>query len=111
MLIAMTISVGLASDATIHFAFKYFRLRHFGRSRKHTLEKMYFYAGIPVIIGSTILILVFASLYFSQIHSLQLIGIYCAVLIFFSLLSDLFILPVMLLAVDGFERRGRKRAL
>lgn len=111
MLIAMTIAVGLASDATIHFAFKYFRLRYFGRSRKHTLEKMYFYAGIPVIIGSTILILVFASLYFSQIHSLQLIGIYCAILIFFSLLSDLFILPVMLLAVDSFEKRGRKRAL
>ncbi|MBN2816887.1 MAG: hypothetical protein JXQ67_09400 [Campylobacterales bacterium] len=104
MLIAMTISLGLASDATIHFAFKYFRLRYFGRSQKHTLEKMFFYAGIPVIIGSTILILVFASLSFSQVHSLQLIGRYSAMLISLSLLTDLFVLPVMLLFVDKFRR-------
>ena len=107
MLIAMTISLGLASDATIHFGFKYFRLRYFGRSQKHTLEKMFFYAGIPVIIGSTVLILIFASLYFSQIHSLQLIGVYSAVLIFISLFTDLFLLPVMLLFVDKFESKGR----
>ncbi|QOP40693.1 hypothetical protein [Sulfurimonas marina] len=103
MLIAMTISLGLASDATIHFAFKYFRLRYFGRSQKHTLEKVFFYAGIPVIIGSFVLILVFASLYFSQIHSLQLIGMYSAMLILLSLLTDLFVLPVMLLFVDRFK--------
>ncbi|WP_304544197.1 hypothetical protein [Sulfurimonas microaerophilic] len=103
MLIAMTISLGLASDATIHFAFKYFRLRYFGRSQKHTLEKVFFYAGIPVIIGSAVLILVFASLYFSQIHSLQLIGTYSAILILLSLLTDLFVLPVMLLFVDKFQ--------
>jgi len=102
MLIAMTISVGLASDATIHFAFKYFRGRYFGRSQKHSLEKMYFYAGIPVIIGSVILILVFAALYFSHVHSLQLIGEYSAALIFISLLTDLFVLPVMLLFIDRF---------
>jgi|GEM_PF-756935 len=103
MLIAMTISVGLASDATIHFAFKYFRLRYFGRSQKHTLEKMFFYAGIPVIIGSSILIFVFASLSFSEVHSLQLIGKYSAILISLSLLTDLFILPVLLLFVDRFR--------
>jgi len=109
MLIAMTISLGLASDATIHFGFKYFRLRYFGRSQKHTLEKMFFYAGIPVIIGSTVLILVFASLYFSQIHSLQLIGIYSALLILISLLTDLFILPVILLFIDNFQNKNKKR--
>ncbi len=104
MLIATTISLGLASDATIHFAFKYFRLRYFGRSEKHTLEKLFFYTGIPVIIGSSVLILVLASLYFSNIHSLQLIGIYSSILILLSLLTDLFILPVMLLFVDRVRR-------
>lgn len=104
MLIAMTISLGLASDATIHFAFKYFRLRYFGHSQKHALEKVFFYAGIPVIIGSIVLITVFASLYFSQVHSLQLIGLYSALLITLSLLSDLFILPVMLLFVDKYHQ-------
>jgi len=111
MLIAMTISLGLASDATIHFAFKYFRLRYLERSQKHTLEKMFFYAGIPVLIGSTVLILVFASLYFSQIHSLQLIGIYSAVLILISLLTDILLLPVMLLLVDHFQNKNEKRTI
>lgn len=105
MLIAMTISLGLASDATIHFAFKYFRFRYFGRTRKHALEKMYFYSGIPVIIGSIILITVFAMLYFTGIHSLELIGIYSAILILLSLLTDLFILPVMLLLIDRFSKK------
>ncbi len=110
MLIAMTISLGLASDATIHFAYKYFRFRYFGRSRKHALEKMYFYSAIPVIIGSIILITVFSMLYFSQVHSLELIGIYSASLIFLSLLTDLFILPVMLLHIDRFQKKLEKQS-
>ncbi|MHC3993394.1 MMPL family transporter [Thiomicrolovo sp. ZZH C-3] len=104
MLIAMTIAVGLASDATIHFAYKYFRARYIGRSRKHALEKMYFYSGIPVIIGSAVLIAVFSALYLSSLQSLQLIGLYSAVLVFISLLTDLFVLPVMLLFIDRFDR-------
>ena len=105
MLIAMTISLGLASDATIHFAYKYFRFRYFGRSRKHALEKMYFYSGIPVIIGSIILITVFLMLYFSQVDSLELIGLYSASLILLSLLTDLFVLPVLLLFIDRFQEK------
>ena len=106
----MTISLGLASDATIHFAFKYFRFRYFGRSRKHALEKMYFYSGIPVIIGSIILITVFFMLYFSEVHSLELIGLYSASMITLSLFTDLFILPVMLLFVDKYQERFEKPA-
>ena len=108
MLIAMTISLGLASDATIHFAYKYFRLRYFGRNRQHALERMYFYAGIPVIIGSIILITVFCMLYFSQVHSLELIGLYSASMILLSLLTDLFVLPVLLLHIDKFQEKLRK---
>lgn len=107
MLIAMTISVALASDATIHFAFKYFRGRYFGRSLKHSLQKMYFYSGIPVAIGSVILIIVFAALNFSEVKALQLIGTYSAVLIMISLLTDLFVLPVMLLFIDRFDNEKK----
>jgi len=107
MLIAMTISVGLASDATIHFAYKYFRGRYDGISQKHALQKMYFYAGIPVIIGSMVLVFVFATFYFAEVHSLQLIGSYSALLILISLLTDLFVLPVMLLFIDRFEDKKK----
>jgi len=102
MLIAMTISVGLASDATIHFAFKYFRGRYYQRSKKHSLEKMFFYSGIPVIFGSIILISLFALLGLSGISSLQDIGLYSSLLIALSLFTDLFVLPVILLFVDKF---------
>lgn len=111
VLIAMTISVGLASDATIHFAFKYFRSRHYGRSQKHALEKMFFYAGIPVIIGSLILVTVFAALNFTGIDSLMLIGTYSAILILVSLATDLFVLPVMLLLIDKFDQEGHISSL
>ena len=104
ILIAMTIAVGLASDATIHFAFKYFRSRYFGRSQKQALEKMFFYAGIPVIVGSFILIVIFSLLGISGISSLEQIGLYSALLVLLSLLTDLFILPVILLFVDKFQR-------
>ena len=121
MLIAMSISLGLASDATIHFAFKYFYFRHFGRTQKQTLAKIYFYSGIPVIIGSVMLIGVFLMLYFSQVESLKLIGLYSSGLISLSLLTDLFIIPVILLLLDNsgkinfnrmkryFSRGGQKK--
>ena len=101
-LIAMTIALALGSDATVHFAYKYLRGRYFGRTQKHSLEIMFFYAGIPVIIGSLVLSIVFISLTFTSLYSLQLIGGYGAVLMIFSLATDLFILPVMLLAYDRY---------
>lgn len=101
-LIAMTITLALGSDATVHFAYKYFRSRYFGRSKKHALEIMFFYAGVPVIIGSLILMIVFIALTFTSLYTLQLIGIYGALLMLLSLLTDLFVLPVMLLAFDRY---------
>ena len=99
LLIAMTIVLGLASDASIHFFFKYFRSRYFGRSKKSSLEKMFFYSGIPVIIGSLILIVIFLFLALSPVEALQDIGIYSASLILLTLLSDIFILPLILLSL------------
>lgn len=99
-LIAMTISVGLTSDTIIHFAYKYFRSRYFGRTKKHALEIMFFYAGVPAMVGAVVLMGVFALLSLTGLETLMLIGGYGVVLMFFSLISDLFILPVLLLAID-----------
>lgn len=104
VLIAMTISVGLTSDTIIHFSYKYFRSRYFGRTKKHALEIMFFYAGIPAVIGATVLMGVFGLLTLTQLETLQLIGGYGAILMFISLISDLFILPILLLAID--EEKG-----
>ncbi len=104
VLIAMTISVGLTSDTIIHFAYKYFRSRYFGRTKKHALEIMFFYAGIPTIIGAGVLMCVFGLLTLTQLETLELIGGYGAILMLISLVSDLFVLPILLLAID--EERG-----
>lgn len=103
VLIAMTLSVGLSSNATIHFAYKYFRSRYFGRTQRHSLEVMFFYGGVPLIIGSILLAFIFALLTLIPILSLHLIGGFAAILILLSLLTDLFILPVLLLAIDPFK--------
>ncbi|PHR55099.1 MAG: hypothetical protein COA44_11245 [Arcobacter sp.] len=102
VLIAMTISLGLASDATIHFAYKYWRARFYGRSKKHALEIVFFYASVPVIIGSMILAVTFFGLSFSSALTLQLIGKYSSILILMSLAVDLFILPILLLITDKY---------
>jgi predicted RND superfamily exporter protein len=99
-LIAMTISVGLTSDTIIHFAYKYFRSRYFGRTKKHALEIMFFYAGVPTMVGAAVLMGVFGLLCFTGLDTLVLIGGYGVILMFFSLVSDMFILPVLLLAID-----------
>lgn len=106
VLIAMIIALGLASDATIHFAYKYWRARFFGRNKKHSLEIVFFYGAIPVIIGSVVLAVTFYGLSFSNALTLQLIGQYSAVLILMSLAVDLFILPILLLIVDKYLNMG-----
>jgi len=107
-LIAMTISVGLTSDTIIHFGYKYFRSRYFGRTRKHALEIMFFYSGVPAITSAVVLMIVFALLTLTELQSLQLIGAYGAILMLISLLSDLFILPVLLLAVDNGNKTNHE---
>ncbi len=102
VLISMIISLGLASDATIHFAYKYWRARFYGRTKKHSLEIVFFYGAVPVIIGSLILAVTFYGLSFSSAVTLQLIGKYSAVLILLSLAVDMFILPILLLVTDKY---------
>ncbi|MDF1880451.1 hypothetical protein JHD50_03885 [Sulfurimonas sp. MAG313] len=109
VLIAMTISLGLASDATIHFAYKYWRARFYGRSKKHSLEIVFFYASVPVIIGSIVLAVTFFGLSFSSAQTLQLIGKYSAILILMSLAVDLFILPILLLITDQYLNKDQEK--
>ena len=107
LLIAMTIALGLASDATIHLAFKYFRSRYFGRSIRRSLQKMFFYSGMPVILGSLVLVAFFAFLIVFKVESLQLIGVFTALLIVVFMLSNLLILPVLLQFIDRFDKKRR----
>ena len=100
ILIAMTIMLGLASDATIHFSYKYMQSRHFYHKRIKALEKVFFYAGVPIIVGNLLLAAIFFVLATMGVPTLETIGVYAGGLILISLAVDLFVMPVLLLFVD-----------
>ena len=95
ILVAMLIMIALSSDATIHFLYYYHRHIRPRASNEHSLELSFIEVGTPIGIGSTILLITFSLLVFADISTISAIGIYSVVLIIFSLLADLFILPVM----------------
>jgi len=95
ILVAMLIMIALSSDATIHFLYYYYRHIRPKSSNEHSLELSFIEVGTPIGIGSTILLITFSLLIFANIPTISTIGMYSAVLIIFSLIADLFILPVL----------------
>ncbi|RLA72593.1 MAG: hypothetical protein DRG24_02550 [Epsilonproteobacteria bacterium] len=95
ILVAMLIMIALSSDATIHFLYYYHRHVRPRASDEHSLELSFIEVGTPIGIGSTILLITFLLLVFADISTISAIGMYSVVLIIFSLMADLFILPVM----------------
>ncbi|MBA3025826.1 MAG: hypothetical protein FP820_05380 [Sulfurimonas sp.] len=95
--VAMIITVALSSDATLHFIYFYHNARHKPRNAVLSLERSFVYVGTPVGMGNLILLLTFAMLALIPNEIIANIGFYSTLLIFLSLLVDLFILPVLFL--------------
>ena len=95
ILVAMLIMIALSSDASIHFLYYYHRNLQTHASNEYSIERSFIEVGTPVGMGSTILLLTFLLLIFANIPTISTIGVYSVVLIIFSLLADLFILPVL----------------
>ena len=95
VLVAMLIMVALSSDATIHFLYFYHKHLLPESSNEQSLEVSFIEVGTPIGIGSVILLITFLLLVFANIPTISTIGIYSVILIMFSLLADLLILPVL----------------
>lgn len=95
ILVSMLIMIALSSDASIHFLYYYHRNLKTNISNEYSIERSFIEVGTPVGMGSTILLLTFLLLIFANIPTISTIGVYSVVLIVFSLLADLFILPVL----------------
>jgi len=95
ILVAMLIMIALSSDASIHFLYYFHRNLQTHVSDEYSIERSFLEVGTPVGMGSTILLITFLLLIFANIPTISTIGIYSVVLIVFSLLADLFILPVL----------------
>lgn len=97
VLVAMIVTVALSSDATLHFIHYYHDHRRKPRSAERALEASFLYIGTPLGMGNIILALTFATLIFVPIDFISNIGLYSSMLIALSLLTDLFILPILFL--------------
>lgn len=97
VLVAMIITLSLSSDATLHFINYYHRNRKKPRSAKKALEASFIYIGTPMGMGNFILAVTFASMTFVPIPMISNIGLYSSILILLSLITDIFVLPVLFL--------------
>jgi len=104
ILVAMIIAVALASDATIHFIHHY----HFQKEPHSTvqmaLERSFLHVGTPLGLGNSILGLVFLLMILVAIKTIAMIGLYSGILVVLSLLTDLFVLPVLFIKMVLHEK-------
>jgi hypothetical protein len=97
MFVAMVIAVAISSDATIHLLHYYYKLDSENRFDSDGVQKLFLYVESPLILGNMILAITFALMIIANISSIMLIGIFSAIIILLSLITDIFILPVVIL--------------
>jgi predicted RND superfamily exporter protein len=97
MFVAMIIAVAISSDATIHLFHYYYILESENRFDKDGLKKLFMYVESPLIFGNIILSITFFLMMIANISSIMFIGIFSAIIVLFSLFTDILILPVMIL--------------
>jgi len=99
--VAMIVSISLSSDATMHFIHFYNSLENSkaleGKSR---VEKLMLFIGSPLVLGNVVLALTFLLLIVANVPAIATIGIFTATLIFLSILTDIFVLPVLFLELE-----------
>lgn len=101
--IIFTIAFGIAVDDTIHFLSK-FRLQLLeGKPLLYALKRTYISTGKAIVVTSLILCGGFLTLIASDFLSTFYIGLYISLTLLFALLSDLFLLPLLIL---WFFRKG-----
>lgn len=95
--IIFTIAFGIAVDDTIHFLSK-FKIESNKRKTFYlALKRTYLSTGKAIVLTSLILCGGFISLIFSDFKSTFLIGLYVSLILFIAVITDLFLLPVLLM--------------
>ncbi len=95
--IVFTIAFGIAVDDTIHFLSRYRQEIKLGKSNLLSLRRTFISTGKAIIITSIILLGGFASLLFSDFLSTFYIGLFVSMTLLFAVITDLTLLPVLLL--------------
>ena len=95
--IVFTIAFGIAVDDTIHFLSRFKQEMGQGRSNLFALRRTFISTGKAIIITSIILLGGFGSLIFSNFLSTFYIGLFVCMTLVFAVITDLTLLPMMLL--------------
>jgi predicted RND superfamily exporter protein len=96
--VAMIVSISLSSDATMHFIHFYNSNRE--AQKRERVENLILFVGSPLVLGNVVLALTFLLLIVANISTIALIGVFTSILILLSILTDIFILPVLFLEMD-----------
>lgn len=105
MFVAMIISVAISSDATIHLLHYYYKLDSEKRFDEDGIHRLFLYIESPLILGNIILATTFILMIIANIYSIILIGVFSAIIVMFSLFTDIFILPVIILESRKFLKK------
>lgn len=114
--IIFTIAFGIAVDDTIHFMSKFRLELAKGKSMLYALKRTYISTGKAIIVTSIILCGGFLTLILSNFLGTYYIGLLVSLTLLFAVLSDLFLLPVLILLfynkdrIRSVEREDKTRA-
>lgn len=112
--IIFTIAFGIAVDDTIHFMSKFRLLLSEGRSVLYALKRTFMSTGKAIIITSIILCGGFLTLVMSDFLGTFYIGLLISLTLLFAVLSDLLLLPILILLFyknkNSKQIRGKKIA-
>jgi len=97
--IIFTIAFGIAVDDTIHFLSKFKIESNKGKSLLYSLKRTYLSTGKAIVLTTLILCGGFVSLIFSDFKSTFLIGSYVGLILFAAVITDLLLLPVLLINI------------
>lgn len=97
--IIFTIAFGIAVDDTIHFLSKYKIESSKDKSMLYSLKRTYLSTGKAIILTTLILCGGFISLIFSDFKSTFLIGTYVGLILFAAVITDLLLLPILLIKI------------
>lgn len=95
--IIFTISFGIAVDDTIHFLSKMKLEMQSGKHYLYALKRTYLSTGRAIVITTLILCAGFLMLILSDFRSTHLIGLLVSLTLLFAVLTDLLVLPVLLI--------------
>ncbi|MEZ4938287.1 MAG: efflux RND transporter permease subunit [Crocinitomicaceae bacterium] len=104
--IIFTIAFGICVDDTIHFLSKFNLELKKGKSLLYALKRTYLATGKAIILTSLILCSGFLMLIFSDFSGTFYTGILITIALFFAVVADLTVLPILLLGIKKEAERS-----